>query len=125
MAAEDSPNPRGTDRIDGESLMSHRRRRYLFYCLQLYANPVRLPDIADQLAVWEGADRTESHERRRYLVYETLYHDHLPRLREANAVVYHQVDDTVELGPAFEQIEGDLEAAMKRELPALLSAEDD
>lgn len=79
-----------------ETALAHRYRRRLFYCLFTYANPMRLPDVADRLTVWEHHE-IDPDERLR--IYNALYHDHLPPLREADLVTYHQRDDEAELGP--------------------------
>jgi hypothetical protein len=49
MSARNHPD----DEIEAELLASDRRR-YLLYCLYLYASPIRLPDIAYQVTVWEA-----------------------------------------------------------------------
>lgn len=79
-----------------ETAVAHRYRRRLLYCLFAYANPMWLPDVAHQLAIWE---HREVDTGERLEIYNALYHDHLPPLREADLVTYHQRDDEVELGP--------------------------
>lgn len=79
-----------------EIAVAHRYRRRLLYCLFTYANPMRLPDVAHQLTIWE---HHEVDTGERLEIYNALYHDHLPPLREADLVTYHQRDDEVELGP--------------------------
>lgn len=106
-----------------EHVLANSRRRYALYCLFLYANPMRLPDVADQVTVWEHADLPETYERERLRIYNSLYHDHLPVLRASGIVTYHQSDDMVELGPAASRIESEVQSYLVAEIDELLEAE--
>jgi len=113
------------DRPDAgaESLLSDRRRRYLLYCLHLSATPLRLPDIAHQVTVWERPDSPDVCLKARLETYMSLYHDHLPALARAHLVRYQQDEDTVELGPDADRIRPSLETRLRREIDELLGAE--
>lgn len=112
------------DAIDtGERVLANPRRRYTLYCLFLYANPMRLPDVADQVTVWEYGDLPETYEQERLRVYNSLYHDHLPVLRASGTVTYHQSEDMVELGPAASRFEPEVQSYLVTEIDELLEAE--
>lgn len=106
-----------------EVAMAHRYRWRLLYCLFTYTTPMRLPDIAHQLTVWNGDDHEDGFLKEQLIVYNTLYHDHLPVLREAALVDYHQQNDTVDLGSAAERVRPAIEQRMSAEFPELLQAE--
>jgi len=108
---------------DTETLLADRRRRYLLYCLHLYANPLRLPDAAHQVTVWEQPGGSDVCLERRLETYMSLYHDHLPILTGADLVRYEQGEDMVELGPAADRITPPLESRLRRDVDELLHAE--
>ena len=111
------------DASDAESLLSNRRRRYLLYCLHMYANPLKLPDIAHQVTVWERSDSPELCLKTRLKTYMSLYHEHLPKLEGADLVRYEQDGDMVALGPAADRIVPSLERQLRRDIDDLLGAE--
>lgn len=106
-----------------EKVISHRRRRYLLYCLYIFSNPVRLPDIADQITIWENDGTVVAHCEKRLHTYEALYHDHLPVLEDAAVVEYSQTEDMVALMPAGEQLAKPLSEQYSTEITDLLSTE--
>ena len=108
---------------DGDAVFAAHRRRHLLYCLYLTTTSLTLPEIADQLTVWEHPESSEPDDRDRLRIYMSLYYDHLPALRAVDLVEYHQVDDFVEAGPALARIESQLQSQLANELPALLQAE--
>ena len=80
------------------ALLEETTRRYFLYCLFIHPTPMSLPDVADQLTVWSGDESGDSYLRQRLYLYNELYHDHLPSLREADIVEYDQRADMVWLG---------------------------
>lgn len=108
---------------DPESLLSDRRRRYLLYCLHMYATPLGLPDIAHQVTVWERTDESDMCLKTRLKTYMSLYHEHLPKLAGADLVRYEQDEDMVEFGPAADRITPSLEQRLHRDIDELLGAE--
>jgi len=77
-------------------LLSNGRRRQLLRCLLKYPNPVSLPDLADEVAVWEhgtSIDKISAEDVKR--VYMSLYHLHVPKLVDAAVVRYDQERDEV------------------------------
>lgn len=113
----------GHDTGEGEDPLAHDRRRYLLYCLHLYSGSMRLADVAEQVLVWEHETGPEDYLRERLYVYNDLYHEHLPVLREADLVAYDQREDAVGLGPAAAEVEPALERRLSAELGDLLHAE--
>lgn len=97
-------------------LLSHRRRRYVLYCLYTYSNPLMLADVAELITRWENDGWTEEHLRDRLRVYGDLYHDHLPAMCGADLVVYSQAEDMVDLGPAGRALESAVESRYAAEI---------
>lgn len=108
---------------DIEDLLAHPHRRYLLYYLSLYANPVRLPDVAHQITIWETSEPAKDHLQDRLRIYTSLYHDHLPKLTEIDIVEYSQEEDMIELGPTVEEFMPAIERRFHREVEDLLEAE--
>lgn len=115
----DSEDSREDDELPLElvyDLLSARRRRYVLYCLHLYANPVRLPHIAEQVVEWEhGAPWDELLDERLH-AYNDLYHNHVPKLDEAGVVEYSQTEDSVELTARAARLRPYLDRAVEEDL---------
>ncbi|WP_435362202.1 DUF7344 domain-containing protein [Haloarchaeobius sp. DFWS5] len=78
-------------------LLQNRRRRDVLRYLQGVDDPVRMRDIAEQVAAWEHdttVQRLTSKERQR--VYIALYQSHLPALDEQGVIDYNQDRGIVE-----------------------------
>jgi hypothetical protein len=103
--------------------LTDRRVRHLLYCLQLYTTPMSLPDIAEQLTVWEQGGRGEEFLQQRLRTYDSLHHDHLPRLRRADVVTYEPSTELVGLGPSAERYTSVVESEFQSEIAGLLEAE--
>lgn len=112
-----------TGQSDAESLLADRRQRYFLYCLHLYATPLKLPDIAHQVTVWEQSESAGVCLKQRLRTYMSLYHDYLPDLVTADLVRYEQREDMVELGPAADRIRPPLESRLRTDIDELLHAE--
>lgn len=89
----------------------------------LYANSVRLPDVAHQITVWETNEPAKDHLQDRLRIYTDLYHDHIPMLTETDVVEYSQEEDMIELGAAAEALLPTVERRFRTEVDALLRAE--
>lgn len=88
------------DRLSIETihdLLAQRRRRYVLYCLYLFANPMQLPDVADQVTEWEHGNPDGELLDERLRTYTNLYHSHVPQLAAADVVAYSQTEDMIEL----------------------------
>lgn len=100
-------------------LLAARRRRYVLYCLHLYANPMRLRDIAGRISEWEhGAPETELLEEHLH-IYTSLYHDHVPKLTDAGVITYSQAEDMLELTPNAAQVRPHLKRTAETELAGI------
>lgn len=108
-----------------DTVLEHPYRRYLLYCLCRYSEPVKLPDIASQIAIWT-ADPTSRVEflQERFWIYDELYFDHLPDLTERGAVHYNQEDDMVTFGPKKQHVLDVVEADFETEFRELMESED-
>lgn len=96
--------------------LATRRRRYLLYCLHVYANPVTLADAAERITRWERDDPADELLDARLQVYMSLYHDHVPELADAGLVAYSQEEDMVELTDRATRIREALERTAERDL---------
>lgn len=97
-------------------LIASRRRRYTLYCLYLYANPMRLSDVAGRIAEWEhGAPAADSLDER-LAIYTSLFHVHVPKLSEADVVAYDRSDEMIELDRNAARLRPYLERAAEVDL---------
>ncbi|MCU4974786.1 hypothetical protein OB955_18870 [Halobacteria archaeon AArc-m2/3/4] len=105
----DSPDEEaGTDAVSAAELstddvfhvLQTKRRRDVLRYLQDVSDPVRMRDLAEQVAAWEQETSIEalsSDERQR--VYISLYQSHLPKLDEEGIVEYDKDRGIVERTP--------------------------
>lgn len=113
--------PDADDRLSPDvihDLLTARRRRYTLYCLSLYANPMWLPDVAEQVAEWEHDAPGDDLLDERLRTYNDLYHTHVPKLADADVVAYSQSEDMVELARNAAQLRPHLERAAEADLDA-------
>lgn len=99
-------------------LLAVRRRRYVLYCLYLYANPMRLPDVADQVIEWEHGVQGDELLDERLRAYNDLYHTHVPKLANFDVVRYSQSEDMLELDRNAATLRPYLERAAEADLSA-------
>lgn len=86
----------GTDALI--AVLSDSRRRFVLACLQKYATPMALADLADVLASWEhDAELNEIPADDVKTIYISLYHRHIPKLADVGLVEYSQERDAVTL----------------------------
>ncbi|WP_232702435.1 DUF7344 domain-containing protein [Halobacterium wangiae] len=87
--------------VDTDALMdvlSHARRRFVVACLAEYETPLTLPDVADELAVWEYDARiTEVPADAVAAIHADLYHTHVPKMADAGVVDYNPERELVAL----------------------------
>lgn len=81
-------------------LLQVRRRRDALRYLKEHDGPVRMRDLAEQVAAWEH-DTTvrELRSAQRQRVYIPLYQTHLPKLDDAGVIEYQQSRGIVERAP--------------------------
>ncbi|MGQ3413224.1 DUF7344 domain-containing protein [Natrinema sp. LN54] len=112
-------SPRASDTGDAPSdlslddiyhLLQTKRRRDVLRYLRAADGPVRLRELAEQVAAWEQETTVEqlnSSERQR--VYISLYQSHLPKLDNHGIVDYDKDRGWVEATPLTAQLESYLE----------------
>lgn len=116
-----SKQPVADDRLSPSvihDLLTVRCRRYTLYCLYLRANPVRLPDVAEQVAEWEHGVSGDELLDERLRTYNELYHTHVPKLADVNVVAYSQSEDMVELARNAAQLRPYLKRIAETDLNA-------
>jgi len=86
-------------------VLSHARRRFVLVCLATYDDPLTLPDVADELAVFEYDARLPEISAEHVAAIRTdLYHVHVPRMADAGLVEYSQERELVALADAAEEL---------------------
>ncbi|ESP86889.1 DUF7344 domain-containing protein [Candidatus Halobonum tyrrellensis] len=98
-----APEPLTTNDI--HSLLKNQRRRYVLEYLRDNDEPVRLRDVAEQIAAWENDKELKtitSSERKR--AYVGLYQCHLPKMDDADVVSFDQNRGDIEIGPNADQL---------------------
>lgn len=79
-------------------ILSSPRRRYVLYFLRTTDEPVKLTDLAEQVAAWENDTIPENiTEQQRKRVYVSLYQTHIPRLDEAGIIEYDKESGNIAL----------------------------
>lgn len=105
-------------------LQNGRRRKVLRYLRNTHG-PVRMRDIAEQVAAWEHDTTVEdlsSDQRQR--VYIPLYQSHLPKLDKKGVIDYQKNRGIVERKPLADQLYRHLEADVEDEPDAEASLQD-
>ena len=86
-------------------VLSDSRRRFVLACLDEYATPLALGDVADELAVRErDAAITEIAAEDVRSVYADLYHVHVPKMADFGIVEYSQERDAVTLADGHDEL---------------------
>lgn len=97
------PNFAATTDLDVETdvlfaVLADSRRRFVLACLDEYATPMALADVADELATWElDVAIAEVPATEVKTIYIALYHVHIPKMEAAGMVEYSQKRDAVRL----------------------------
>lgn len=93
----DSPTPDSLTKDTIFDLLSKERRRHVLSCLTDHES-LALPNLADEVASRESNPALSQIPEEDILsIYLSLYHQHIPKLEEANVVVYDQDLDRVAL----------------------------
>lgn len=97
-------------------ILSSPRRRYVLYYLRREGGPVKLTDLADELAEWEyetpGEELTKQQRKRMYV---SLYQTHVPRLASAGVIDYDSDTGTIRLTDRVYELDQFMPAANGRE----------
>ena len=122
------------DRSDDESaipkdelfhLLQNERRRMVLRYLRGTEGPVRMRDVAEQVAAWEHDTTVEElTSKQRQRVYIPLYQSHLTKLDEAGVIDYQQDRGIVERKPLADQVDAYLEVEPTDEPEPESDAED-
>ena len=99
-------------------LLQTKRRRDVLRYLRDAEEPVRIRELAEQIAAWEAetaVDKLNSSQRQR--VYISLYQSHLPKLDNHGIVDYDKDRGRVEATPLTPQLDSYLERAGEPEPP--------
>jgi Flp pilus assembly protein TadB len=86
-------------------LLSNSRRRFVLHYLKQADGPVRLSELAAEIAAIENevaVDELTSQQRKR--TYVSLYQTHIPKLQDAGAVSYDAETGMVELAEGAGEI---------------------
>lgn len=82
-------------------LLSNRRRRLALQILREFTTPLTPRELAEQIGKREYEDLSDEERRS---VYISLYHNHLPRLEEADVVVYDPDEEKVQPSTNFDDL---------------------
>lgn len=104
--------PRELPESDVFVLLSKRRRRLTLQVLQESGVPITIAELAKQVAERERGSCTADDLR---AIHIALYHNHLPRLEDADVVVYDQERGEVTPGLNFDTLVRVLERAIEDE----------
>ncbi|AGB17047.1 hypothetical protein Halru_2465 [Halovivax ruber XH-70] len=89
----DAPAAPLTSALD---ILTNERRRHVLRVVGEQGETMTLPDVADEVAVREcGRPLPEIQPETVTETYISIYHDHLPRLVDANLLAYDQERDLV------------------------------
>ena len=98
------------DTDDLLDVLSDARRRFVVACLTEYETPLTLPDVADELAVWEHDARiTDVPAEDVAAIHADLYHVHVPKMADAGVVEYSQERELVALAEPVDELSAHLE----------------
>ncbi|MEY7850996.1 hypothetical protein AB7C87_17550 [Natrarchaeobius sp. A-rgal3] len=91
-------------------LLQNERRRLVLRYLRGTEGPVRMRDVAEQVAAWEHDTTVEElTSKQRQRVYIPLYQSHLTKLDKAGVIGYQQDRGIVERKPLADQVDVYLE----------------
>nr|WP_246999656.1 hypothetical protein [Halosolutus gelatinilyticus] len=106
-------------------LLQNERRRMVLQYLRGTDGPVRMRDVAEQVAAWEHDTTVEElTSKQRQRVYIPLYQSHLSKLDEAGVIDYQQDRGIVERKPLADQIDKYLELEPEADSADETSADD-
>lgn len=89
----DAPAAPLTSALD---ILTNERRRHVLRVVGDQGEAMTLPDVADEVAVREyGRPLPDIEPETVTEIYISIYHDHLPRLVDANLLAYDQERDLV------------------------------
>ena len=99
-------------------VLQNQRRRYVLQYLKRFDGPVRLSELATQIAAWEyhtPVEQVSKDQKKR--VYTTLQQTHLERMEEAGIVEYDTGENVVTRTPYTDELTIYLEIIPGSEFP--------
>jgi hypothetical protein len=87
-------------------ILSNSRRRFMLSYLHEHDGPVKLMDLANEIAAWENdttvAELTDKQSKR---VYVSVYQTHVPKLVSTDLIEYDSDSGLIELSGRADEIE--------------------
>ena len=100
-------------------LLDRERRRYALYHLAEAEGPVRVEELAEQVAAWEHGTSTDGVPEEAFEdVTLTLVHQHLPKAARAEFVEYDREENVVRLSGSPAEFDVVLSVAKAIDQPA-------
>ncbi|NGM70449.1 hypothetical protein G6M89_15815 [Natronolimnobius sp. AArcel1] len=99
-------------------LLQNERRRMVIRYLRGTEGPVRMRDVAEQVAAWEHETTVEElTSKQRQRVYIPLYQSHLTKLDEAGVIDYQKDRGIVERKPFADTVDAYLDIDVNEDQP--------
>lgn len=77
-------------------ILSNERRRYVLHALRKRQSPIKLGQLAEQVAAWENnTDISDITYNQRKRVYSALQQSHLPKMERAGAIEFDKDRGTI------------------------------
>ena len=100
------------------TMLSNQRRRYVIHFMKRNPGPIRIRDLAQQVAAWEnGIEIEELTYKQRKRVYTSLHQTHLPKLNDAGVVEYDRDRGTIALASGAAELDIYLDVVSKNDIP--------
>jgi hypothetical protein len=100
------------------SMLSNQRRRYVIHFIKRDPGPIRIRDLAQQVAAWEnGIEVEELTYKQRKRVYTSLHQTHLPKLHDAGVVEYDRDRGTITLADGAAELDIYLDVVSENDIP--------
>jgi hypothetical protein len=99
-------------------MLSNQRRRYVIHYMKRNLGPVRIRDLAQQIAAWEnGLEVEELNYKQRKRVYTSLHQTHLPKLDDVGVVEYDRDRGTITLADGAAALDIYLDVVSENDIP--------
>lgn len=95
-------------------MLAKRRRRLLLRILAESSTPLTIDTLAERIGKREYEDPTTNQNN---TIRDSLYHNHIPRLEEADVILYDEKKGTVAPHLNFDSLVRVLETTTERDLP--------
>lgn len=110
IITEPTHEERDLSKDDVFHVLQNERRRLVLEYLDGEDGPVKMRDVAEQVAAWEHDTTVQAlHSDQRQRVYIALYQSHLPKLDDLGIIEYNQPRGVVEPTEITDEIAGYLD----------------